>query len=249
MKISVCMATYNGEKYILEQVKSILEQINANDELIISDDGSTDDTLKILVGLNDSRIKIYKNKGEHGYTANFENALKFASGDLIFLSDQDDIWCKDKVKVILEKMEKDKYDFIIHDCKMVDSQLNIISESRFKELNVKSGFIAQMIRMRYLGCCMAFNRKMLITMLPFPKNKKLVEHDTWIATFGELYYKTCMLNEKLILYRRHDGNVSDAGVGKGYPIKIKILRRIYRLIWLLYKFPKVVKSKLNKEKL
>ena len=90
--ISVCIATYNGEKYIKEQLLSILPQLGKKDEVIISDDHSTDNTLDIVKGLNDNRIKIVMNNREKGYTSNFENALSYAIGDYIFLSDQDDIW-------------------------------------------------------------------------------------------------------------------------------------------------------------
>ena len=88
--ISVCMATYNGEKYLREQVGSILTQLGENDELVVSDDGSTDSTIDILKSYNDPRIKIFINTGRHGVNSNFENALRHADGDYIFLSDQDD---------------------------------------------------------------------------------------------------------------------------------------------------------------
>ena len=106
MKISVCLATYNGEKYIKEQLDSILPQLSANDEIIISDDNSTDDTINIIRSLNDERIKIYVNKTK-GIVKNFENALNNASGDIIFLSDQDDVWKNDKVKKILSAFSSD----------------------------------------------------------------------------------------------------------------------------------------------
>ena len=89
--ISVCMASYNGAIFIKQQAVSILNQLGLEDELIISDDGSKDNTLEILASLNDSRIKIYHHSAPHGVVSNFENAIKHASGDYIFLSDQDDI--------------------------------------------------------------------------------------------------------------------------------------------------------------
>ncbi|MDE5758415.1 MAG: glycosyltransferase, partial [Allobaculum sp.] len=90
--ISVCIATYNGERYIETQIRSILDQLNEDDEIIISDDSSTDRTLDIIRSLNDSRIKLFAGNKFHSRTFNFENALKQATGDFIFLSDQDDIW-------------------------------------------------------------------------------------------------------------------------------------------------------------
>lgn len=96
--ISVCMAAYNGEKYIKEQLLSILKQIGPNDEVVISDDGSKDRTKDIVDSLNDKRIRYVENKNKHGFTHNFENALQIAQGDYIFLADQDDIWRDDKEK-------------------------------------------------------------------------------------------------------------------------------------------------------
>ena len=90
--ISVCIATYNGEKYIEEQIASILPQLKENDEIIISDDYSTDNTIQVLTKINSKKIKIFKNQGEKGYTSNFENAIKQAKGNYIFLCDQDDVW-------------------------------------------------------------------------------------------------------------------------------------------------------------
>ena len=79
MKISVCMATYNGERYIREQMESILKQLGEDDEVIVSDDGSKDHTLDIVRSFGDARIKIFENHGEHGYTKNFDNALNHSS--------------------------------------------------------------------------------------------------------------------------------------------------------------------------
>ena len=96
---SVCIATYNGEKFIEEQIRSILLQLDSHDEIVISDDHSTDKTIQIIKSINDDRIKIIYNKNNKGYTNNFENAISKASGDFIYLSDQDDVWKPTKVKV------------------------------------------------------------------------------------------------------------------------------------------------------
>ncbi|MCD8291094.1 MAG: glycosyltransferase, partial [Prevotella sp.] len=98
MKVSVCIATYNGEKYIEEQIRSILSQLSDNDEVIISDDGSHDQTLSLIQSIGDKRIKIFQNEGRHGFKYNFENTLKKVQGDYIFLCDQDDVWLPNKVQ-------------------------------------------------------------------------------------------------------------------------------------------------------
>ena len=125
---SICIATYNGEKYIKEQLTSILSQINIDDEVIISDDGSTDQTTEIIKSLNDSRIKLIKGDF-HNFTFNFENAIKQAKGEYIFLADQDDVWLPNKYHECLHELKK--YDLICHNSKITDKNLNIINNSFF----------------------------------------------------------------------------------------------------------------------
>ena len=189
--ISVCMATYNGEKFIELQLKSILSQLSDNDEVIISDDSSTDRTLEIVKQIADERIKIFHHETDHGYTRNFENALKYAKGDYIFLSDQDDEWLPDKVQVTLEAL-KDA-DFVVSDCVTEDENGNVLDRSRFKTFNIKKGFLRLMIKTRYLGCCMAFRRNVLEAALPFPENAYYMEHDLWLASVSELYFNVLIL--------------------------------------------------------
>lgn len=239
--ISVCMATYNGEKYIKMQINSILKQLNEEDELIISDDLSTDNTIKYIKEINDKRIKLFFHEENHGYTKNFENALKHAKGDYIFLSDQDDEWTEDKVAITLEELKK--YNFVVSDCITINEEDLIIDESRFKTFSIKKGFIRNMIKTRYLGCCMAFDRNVLNAVLPFPKNEKLVEHDVWIALVSERYFKVGLIDKPLIYYRRHGNNTSDGGNGKGYPLINKIYRRLYRLYYI-----EILKNKIKFEK-
>lgn len=226
-RISVVMATYNGEKYIRKQIDSILKQLSNNDELIISDDNSTDNTINIINSINDKRIRLINHNDNHGYTQNFENGLKYAKGEFIFLSDQDDEWMDNKVEKILEKLEK--YDFVVTDCITINEKDEVLDTSRFRYFNIKKGFFRIMFKNRYLGCCMAFNRKVLNAILPFPERYDLVEHDTWIATVCERYFNVCLIDEPLLKYRRHGNNVSDGGFDKGYSIFNKVYRRIYRL--------------------
>lgn len=229
--ISVCMATYNGEKYIKEQIDSILVQIGSDDELIISDDQSSDRTVEIIRSIPDKRIKLFIHDYDHGFVRNFENALEKAKGDVIFLSDQDDIWMSDKVKTVMNALESS--DFVVSDCITINDREEIISKSRIADYNIKTGFWRLMIKTRYLGCCMAFNRKVLEVALPFPKNAYLMEHDLWLAAVAECYFKTALIQKPLIKYRRHGHNVSSGGSSKGYSLPIKVYRRIYRLVCLV----------------
>jgi glycosyltransferase involved in cell wall biosynthesis len=230
-KISVCLATYNGEKYIKEQLDSILMQLNASDEVVISDDHSTDSTVAVIQSINDSRIQLHFNdKNNKGYTKNFENALKNANGDVIFLSDQDDVWMPNKVSSILVALEKN--DFVVSDALIVNEELICTSGSHFKLSNSKKGFFRNWIRPRYIGACMAFQSKILEKALPFPENQKLCAHDYWIANVAEFFYKRALINEPLIKYRRHDNNASPAGKKSPNSLFKKVSIRFYTLYHL-----------------
>lgn len=204
-KISVCMAVYNGEAYIYEQLKSITNQLSSNDEIIISDDGSNDNTIEIIKSFSDPRIKIYYNSF-HNHILNFEFALKQASGDYIFLSDQDDVWLENKVKIMKGYLEN--YDVVCSDCIPTDSNLNpILNSYTNKPVERRKGLLTNFIKNNYLGCCMAFNRRVLLKAVPFPA--KLITHDTWIGLVGEIIGKTKFIGDKLIFFRRHSNNTSN----------------------------------------
>jgi glycosyltransferase involved in cell wall biosynthesis len=228
--ISVCIATYNGEKYIKEQLFSILEQLGKDDEIIISDDCSTDNTIGIIEKLSDSRIKLFFNK-EKGYTSNFENALKQVTGDIVFISDQDDIWNPNKVRVCLEELKS--VDLIVSDCQLINSTNEIISDSYFELRGVKKSSWGNLIKFSYLGCCLAFRSEILKKALPFPSNRQFCTHDNWLFLVGSFLFKHKVLDDKLIYYRRHDGNVSTGGLISATSRWFKIKYRIYLCFFLI----------------
>lgn len=214
-KISVCMATYNGEKFIRKQLESILNQTVEVDEIIISDDNSSDNTLEVVKKLNNSKIKIIKNL-KQGVISNFENSLKESTGDYIFLADQDDIWTLNKVEKVTKKLEK--YDLVIHNAKIINSQDEIISNEPFFEIrNSKKGLLKNLYKNSYIGCCMAFNRNILEKSLPFPKDIPM--HDSWIGLIAEIYGKVYFDEEVLFYYRRHENNVTELNNSKNGRIK------------------------------
>ena len=197
------MATKNGALFIREQIDSILTQLTAKDELIISDDHSVDDTIEIIKSYNDSRISIFQNNGT-GVVDNFENALAYAIGDQIFLADQDDIWAPNKIQSMVKYLED--YDVVVCDCTIVDENLNPESISFFQMNKSNKGLLRNIIRNSYVGCCMAFNRTVLNKILPFPRNIPM--HDLWIGLVAELHYSVYFLDESLVLHRRHSTNAS-----------------------------------------
>ena len=127
--VSVCVTTYNGEKHIEEQLRSILSQLGDTDEVIVSDDGSDDHTLSIIHRIADSRVSIYHNTGKKGVIHNVENALGKAKGDYIFLSDQDDVWLPTKVACSLKGLQEAP--LVVSDCYVTDENLQIVHDSFF----------------------------------------------------------------------------------------------------------------------
>ena len=233
MYISVCIATYNGEKYIKDQLDSILCQLSANDEVIISDDGSTDNTMDLILAYSDPRIKLFTHSrslyddGKHisnRVTKNFENALSRATGDIIFLSDQDDIWEETKVKEILTVFETQKINLILHDAILTDGQNNILGNSYFKIVKSRPGFVKNMIKNSYLGCCMAFDKTTLKNSLPFPRH--LIAHDMWLGLIAEGTGNVALIDQKLITYQRHPSTVTTSGNKSKFKILFKLKYRI-----------------------
>ncbi|MDD7225024.1 glycosyltransferase family 2 protein [Prevotella sp. P2-180] len=213
--ISVCVATYNGEKFIREQIDSILCQLSSDDEIIVSDDGSTDGTIVIINCIGDKRIRIIEGPRKHSPTFNFENALKEAKGDYIFLADQDDVWKTNKVEVCMKWLQK--YDCVVSDAEVTDSNLNPLYPSLYAIMQVRQGHIYNTVwKNGYTGCCMAFRRNILEASLPFPKDIPM--HDIWIGNVAAYKYNVKFIPDKLILFRRHKETISCNGKGSKYSI-------------------------------
>ncbi|MCM1140407.1 MAG: glycosyltransferase family 2 protein [Muribaculum sp.] len=227
--ISVCLAVYNGEKYIREQLQSILEQLSENDEVIISDDGSKDKTVDIILSFNDPRIRVFLNSEEHGPVGNFENALKQATGEHIFLSDQDDIWLDGRVSLAVDALKAGAA-CVICNRNLIDKNGITISENVIKEDFTKYPFWKVLLHNPYIGCCMAFTKRHLELCLPFPKS--LPMHDWWIGLLAHKQKKVKFIEAPLISYRRHGNNVT---TGKSpYTFLQRIVFRV-RLHRQLYK--------------
>lgn len=227
--VSVCMATYNGQKYIREQIDSILCQLSDQDEVIVSDDGSKDKTIDIIKSYNDDRIKIFINKGKHGFVGNFENSLRHASGDYIFLCDQDDYWKPNKVEVVLKALEK--YDLVIHNAELVDGQGKSLGKTYYDTLHHKTGFLANLYKTRWLGCCMEFRKEVRDYCLPIPE--KLTGHDYWIGMLGMLRFRYKFMDDVLMCYRRHGDNVSPSGEKSNHSLWYKLVTKRWNLITAL----------------
>jgi glycosyltransferase involved in cell wall biosynthesis len=219
--VSVCMATYNGGKYIQAQLDSILSQLDLNDEVVISDDSSNDNTVDIIKSIPDARIKLFAGNKFRDPIKNFQNCLQLASGKYIFLSDQDDVWIKGKYKKMTALLNE--YDLVISDSIIVDEQLNQIAPSFFQFFGSGKGIIKNITRSAYYGSCMAFTSNLLQRSLPFPETKE-IGHDLWIGLVGELTGKVLFYKEPLLLYRRHQSAFTHTGIGKSQRNIVQKLR-------------------------
>lgn len=210
--ISVALAAYNGEKYIKEQIDSILSQLEANDELIISYNPSTDGTEQIVrqYANDDKRVKVYLCR-DTDIKRNFENAISRCSNEIIFLSDQDDVWLPEKRKTVLKQFEDPELLAIAHGCYLTDKDLSnpIEYELVKKRKTVRPVDILWKNRMQ--GSCMAFRRSTLGCFLPFPD--EIPMHDSWIGINISTMGKVMLIPERLLLYRQHNSNVTSRSHG------------------------------------
>jgi len=237
--ISVCIATYNGERYIAQQLSSILMQLDKNDELIVSDAGSTDGTLKLIKEINDARIKLFTCTDKSANSRypimekmdkvryNFCNALAKAQGDYIFTADQDDVWMPNKVKRCIELLKTNEC--VVHDCEVFDG-VNTLMPSLMEFTKPGHSLVGALIKPPFMGCCMAFTRKVLNKALPMPNIH--IEYDTYIGLCAYKIGKVAIVKEALIQYRRHGSNASYCGEKSHNSLWIKFLRRYYIFISL-----------------
>ncbi len=223
---SVCMATYNGERFIHEQLASILGQLNADDEIVVVDDGSSDQTVSIIESFCDRRIRLFRHPCNCGILKTFGRALEEARGEIIFLSDQDDVWRADKVAKITEMFaRRPDVSLVISDCSVIDAAGNVTIASRHKAMKFYLDAFRNIVRNRYLGCAMAFRRSTMDYCLPIPAD--VPQHDMWIGIVNQFVGKAGFIDEPLLAYRRHDRN--------GSPEKHAPLGQIIRWRWALVK--------------
>lgn len=213
-KVDVLLATYNGERYVKEQIESILNQTYENIQIIISDDCSKDGTRQILKEYEQNdNIKVFYQEKNLGYVKNFEFLLKQVESDLYMLSDQDDVWKKEKIEKTVEKLETENLDLVFGDLEVVDENLNTICKSynQYMHLSRKIEKYSKDYRLQYLyncmtGCTILSKKEYLDKILPLPTNSKYMIHDYWIGLIISLNGKVGYLKEPYILYRQHGNN-------------------------------------------
>jgi len=196
------MATYNGSRFLPRQLETILPQLGPEDELIVSDDASTDGTPELVRELCGERVKLL-----HGCfrspVLNFEHALRQARGEVLVLADQDDIWCENKLPLVRERFAGRTHErlLVLFDGRVIDEQERVLHDSIFALKRSRSGFLRNLYDSSYLGCCLAFTRELLEIALPFPR--RILMHDMWIAMLAELCGEIELDRHITIGYRKH----------------------------------------------
>ena len=212
--ISVAMATYNGQKYIKEQLDSIISQSLKADEIVISDDGSTDDTIAILddYASRYSFIRVTHNVGRHGFVANFANAISLCGGDYIALCDQDDIWCEDHIKDLYDNIG-DK-DFVGADAELVNvdgSSQHITMKDVLGIHSVPhdndSIFLHELITNIFQGSSCMLTRTLYDKYKDIPDGVKY--HDHYFALMACMEGGCTYIDKVITKYRQHESSVTE----------------------------------------
>lgn len=208
-RISVAMATYNGEQFLAEQLRSIAGQTRQPDELVVTDDHSSDRTIDILRSFAASApfpLAIHENAKRLGFTGNFERALSLCTGDLIFISDQDDIWYPDKIERVVDTLSGGARKLaVIHDQHLVDARGRRYPTTYMQNV-AAVGYSGRELQS---GNCTAFDARLMAILQPFPD---VTFYDAWINLVADLLQGRVILREPLQSYRRHEANATGSAV-------------------------------------
>jgi glycosyltransferase involved in cell wall biosynthesis len=207
MKVSIAMATFNGAQNLGAQLESFVRQTRLPDELVVCDDCSTDSTLTLLQEFSASapfEVRIARNNANLGFTQNFNEALTRCTGDVIFLSDQDDVWLPQKIETVLATLiAHAEATLVIHDGKLVDEDLQWYGATKLSQ--IISGYSGA--AMPIMGALTAIRRELAELALPVPQ--EIVGHDKWLHLIAELTRSRVVVDDILQLIRRHHLNTSD----------------------------------------
>jgi glycosyltransferase involved in cell wall biosynthesis len=221
LDVSVALCTRNGARYLPEQIRSICAQISLPREIVLSDDGSSDDTLAVVrdtlmqCGVNDRvALRVFSNTPPLGVTRNFEQAVNACSHDLIALCDQDDVWHPDRLARMVAQFEARPELLLLHtDARLVDSELKPLGSTLFHALEVQPAELAAISsgeafgvllrRNLVTGATTVFRRALLQAALPFPSEWV---HDEWLGAVAAAVGRVDVLPEPTIDYRQHATN-------------------------------------------
>jgi glycosyltransferase involved in cell wall biosynthesis len=218
---SVVLAACDGERFIDAQLDSIIPQLANDDEVIVSDDASSDGTIRTVRRRNDSRIKVICNSNRVGYVKNFERAISCARGEHIIFSDQDDVWLPNRIASVCSALGRKAC--VVSDAIVVDKDLRELHASFFRLRQATDfSFAAVFLRPCFIGATMACRRSYLNTLMPFPRN---VPHDFWITLNATWDHDLEIIADPLILYRRHPSTASVSATALKRPLTTILMER------------------------
>ncbi len=206
------MATYQGQDYVEGQLRSILEQLGPNDEVIVVDDCSRDRTVEIIEAIADRRIAVHRNPVNRREVYSFGRAIELAQGDVIFLADQDDIWLPGRVELMAGKLKTSGADLVSSNFEWMDAEQRpmhvaydgVSSETSSRHLkNILDIFIG---KTNYFGCAMAFRRSLVPLIAPIPAYVE--SHDLWIALAANQIGSNLHIDDSTLRKRRHGSNTT-----------------------------------------
>ena len=230
-RLTILMATYNGERFLKEQLASFDAQSFQDWDLWVSDDGSKDQTKEILRNFKfNSFHKLVVRDGPHeGFVKNFLDLTISCENDAEYFafSDQDDIWLPNKVEISLSALKK--ADLVLTNCSVVDEKGEILIEDFFSVRKTHIGFLRNLWKNTYLGCCMAFRRDFLNIIMPLPRNLPIYQ-DGWIGALIDICGTTKIETSICMYYRRHLDNVSSTSEKS----KLSLLQKIRVRVLLFY---------------
>lgn len=230
MRISIALAAYNGRAHLSEQLDSFVAQTLLPNELVVVDDGSQDGTFDIVRAFAERApfpVKLVVNAENLGYAQNFGKALSLCSGDLVFLSDQDDVWFDRKIETIAALAENNpKNACFMNDALLTDGALVSAGVTKLGQIRAarlpETAFV--------MGCCVAMRRELLDILLPIPA--RATSHDNWLVGVSDLCGLTQRSNEVLQYYRRHGANASNFFVNETKRLsRSQTFSRDIRQIW------------------
>lgn len=211
IRVSVCLAAYKGSRFIEEQIASILGDLGPDDELVVVDDASPDDTAEIVKGIRDPRIRFVGASVNKGYVRTFEQAVEMSRGEFIMLSDQDDVWIPGRVEIMLDALA---------DHKVVAGNFDVLGggprpwiprlRSSDSARHLANLFAILIGYRAYYGCAMGIRRDALNYFVPIPSYVN-ESHDLWLAICGNVARSIRHLDESTVLRRLHDDNQTPAG--------------------------------------
>lgn len=223
--ISIALCTYNGEKFLAEQLDSIVNQTYKNIEIIAVDDCSTDRTLTILqkYASKDARVKVYSNKTNKGYSKNFEYAISLCTGDYIAVSDQDDIWVSDKLELLINKIRIND-DLLVHsNSLLVDENGKNLNKTSFDKHSRYQGDDPRALALFniFLGHSLLFKHELIPFAFPIPQHST---YDAWLGFVATNKGRMCVLDKVTTLFRQHNTNSSKKWEGNTKLEKITLLK-------------------------